>query len=122
MLILNLALIFEKFEPKSFIMGILGQKYRRSNLNKILLVPYLEDVDFKSNIGFRNFGTQILYYGYCGSKSINFLIAKFYLYPIWKVLISILTYVFQKFRAPILKFGQFGPKSISFLILTKFCA
>ena len=51
-LIANLTLAFEKFEPKSLNLGIMGKKYQFSNLNEILPLYYFEGADFKSDIGF----------------------------------------------------------------------
>ena len=88
-----------------------------SNLSQILPVPYFEGADFKSDICISKFWDH----GYLGPKCINFqILTKFRMYPILKVLISILPFVF-KCQAWISKFRHFGPKSINFLFLTKFC-
>ena len=49
-LISNLTFVFENFETESLNMGILGQKYQLSNLNKILSFLYFESVGFKPDI------------------------------------------------------------------------
>ena len=54
-LILNLSLVFENFEPKSPIGHFWVKMYQPFNLNEISHVPYFKGADFKFDIGFPKF-------------------------------------------------------------------
>ena len=48
----NLTLVFENFEPEFPNIGIMGKKCQLSNLNNIFTVHYFEGADFKPDICF----------------------------------------------------------------------
>ena len=86
-----IAFIFQILSPYAQIWVSWAKRYQFSNLNQILLVPYFENADFKSDICFRKFQDQILKFGRFGPKSI-ILKKIFYIYPYSTVVISIITF------------------------------
>ena len=93
-----LAFVFQALSPNAQIWVFLAKKCQISNLlTKFCLFFCFEGADFKSDIVFRKFRTQMPKFGHFESKSINFLIlVKFRMYPISNVLISDITLVFEK--------------------------
>ena len=86
-----IAFIFQILSPYAQIWVSWAKRYQFSNLNQILLVPYFENADFKSDICFRKFQDQILKFGLFGPKSI-ILKKIFYIYPYSTVVISIIPF------------------------------
>ena len=86
-----IAFIFQILSPYAQIRVSWAKRYQFSNLNQILLVPYFENADFKSDICFRKFQDQILKFGRFGPKSI-ILKKIFYIYPYSTVVISIIPF------------------------------
>ena len=72
-LISNLTLVFENFDPKYRNVSIYAKKYQLPNLNEILPVPCFQGADSKSGICFQKFGPQIPEFRHFGLENINFL-------------------------------------------------
>ena len=91
-----LAFVFQILSPNSQIWVFGVNRYQLPNIfNEILPVPYFEDANLKSDIGFWEFLAQISKSGYFVPKSINFLIlAKIRMYSNLSVLISNLALAF----------------------------
>ena len=107
-LISNLILVFENFEPKCPNWDIWAKKYQLSNLNKILLAPYFEGSDFKSGIGFQKVLAQLSRSRHFRPKRTNFLIlTKFCINSFSKVLIWNLTLVMKNLEPKCPNLGIF---------------